>query len=208
MKTLIYVGANRGDSLLGYLNDFDRIYAFEPLEDAFQILKQRFGNIPHVKLINAACSFSEGFSKFYLTHKNVCSSFFKIHEEYSDQSLRKLSKEVNVKTINLREFLKKENIDYIDYYVSDAQGFDFKILSTISDFVNDKKIKCLFIETHSDTAKIYENAENEFSKFKQLLEKNYYIKFFYFDGTFVHPENLMLYENIKGSEWDTFWELR
>jgi FkbM family methyltransferase len=208
MKTLIYIGANKGNGLLNYLNDFDKIYAFEPLPEAYQILKQKFDNVSHLKLINAACSVSEGLSDFYLTHKDQCSSFYEIHEEYEDQSLRKFSKKVTVQTINLKNFLYEENVNFIDHYVSDAQGFDFKILSTIPDFVNDKKIKSLFIETHSDVAKIYENADNKFSNFKNLLDKNYNIKFFSFDGVFVSPENLHLYEGISAMEWDTYWELK
>jgi len=208
MKTLIYIGANNGDGLISHLNNFDIVYAFEPLPEAYEILKKRFWNVSHLKLINAACSISEGKSDFYLTHKNQCSSFYKIHEEYEDKSLREFSKKVTIQTINLRNFLNKENIKYIDHYVSDAQGFDFKILSTIEDFINDKKINSLFIETHSDKAKIYENADNKFSNFKKMLDKNYSIKFFSFDGVFVCPENLPMHEGISAMEWDTYWELK
>jgi len=207
MKVLLYVGANNGNSVYDYLNSFDKIYLFEPLPDAFKILQNRFSNIKNVILVNAACGLEDGIADFYVPEINVCSGFLKLTNEFN-KSLRDSSKKITVKTINLRNFLKKENIDYIDHYISDAQGFDFTILTTLSDLIEEKKINSLYIETHSDKAMIYENANNSFSNFKNILEKNYRIKFFSFDGKFVHPNDLSLHDGVSAMEWDSYWELK
>jgi hypothetical protein len=100
------------------------------------------------------------------------------------------------------EILRNKN-----YIISSSDRFDL-ILTTLLDLIEEKKIKSLFIETHSDKAMIYENANNSFSNFKNILEKNYKIKFFSFDGKFVHPNDLSLYEGVSAMEWDSYWELK
>jgi FkbM family methyltransferase len=59
MSTLVYVGANIGNSLWGIFDKFDEVYAFEPDPEIFEQLNKRFRQFEWVTLINAACSFDD-----------------------------------------------------------------------------------------------------------------------------------------------------
>ena len=50
-------------------------------------------------------------------------------------------KKITVKTVNLKKFLEDNQVDYIDYYLSDTQGSDLNILKTIKEFVDEKKLE-------------------------------------------------------------------
>jgi len=52
--------------------------------------------------------------------------------------------------INLYNFIKNKNIDYIDMLHSDIQGSEYSMLLEISELLDHKKIGFLFISTHSD----------------------------------------------------------
>ena len=113
MKTLVYVGAFVGDSLIGMIGNFDKIFAFEPDINSFKILSDRIGNNPKVNLINAACAESDGESDFYVLPCKAASSIskpgkdlIKHCEESGSLKNIKTSDPIRVKTINL----------YKDYY--------------------------------------------------------------------------------------------
>ena len=121
--------------------------------------------------------------------------------------MSKLSKKITVKTINLKNFLEENGVEYIDYYLSDTQGSDLNILKTIKNFVDDKKIKELFIETHGNDWILYEGLDNKFEGFKKILSKNY---------EFVHASlgrlqgKIVLESEIPENEreWDSYWRLK
>ena len=121
--------------------------------------------------------------------------------------MSKLSKKITVKTINLKNFLEENGVEYIDYYLSDTQGSDLNILKTIKNFVDDKKIKELFIETHGNDWILYEGLDNKFEGFKKILSKNY---------EFVHESlgrlqgKIVLESEIPENEreWDSYWRLK
>lgn len=205
MTTLVYVGANTGNSLWGIFDKFDKVYAFEPDPEMFQILNKKYRQFDWVTLINAACSSSDGEADFYITPNRVSSSLSNVNiEKYGGDSAFKV---VKVKTINLAEYLKDNNVEYIDHYYSDCQGSDLNILKTIKEYINDKRIGELFIETHGDNIEIYDGLNNQFGGFKELLSENY---------EFVHASlgsqnGRMVQENDipKGEkEWDSYWRLK
>lgn len=52
--------------------------------------------------------------------------------------------------INISEYVKGKNIEYIDILHSDIQGYEFEMLEDIKNLLTDGKIKYLFISTHSN----------------------------------------------------------
>ena len=60
MSTLVYVGANEGNSLWGIFDKFDKVYAFEPNPEVYDVLRRRFMQFEWVTLINAASSIVTG----------------------------------------------------------------------------------------------------------------------------------------------------
>lgn len=207
MSTLIYIGANVGNSLSSFVNSYDSIHVFEPDPEMFDVLKDRFQSYSHVNLINAACSDKSGVTTFYVTPNRVSSSLGIVstltHDE--DHPQREY-REIQVNTINLLDYLKDNNIEHIDLYYSDAQGSDLNILKTISEYIEDKKIDELFIETHGNNKTLYDGLNNEFDGFKNLLIPNYH---------FVHASLGRLYGAIVSEaeipedeyEWDSLWRV-
>ena len=205
MSTLLYVGANEGNSLWGIFDKFDKVYAFEPNPEVYDILRRRFMQFEWVTLINAACSTEDGETDLYVTPNLVSSSLSDVNtEKYGgDPAARK----VTVKTLNLNNYLKEEGVEVIDLYYSDCQGSDLLILKTIQEYVDNKKIGQLYIETHGDGVELYKGLDNQFSGFKKVLSENY--KFEYaslgrLNGA-IKSENEIPDDEL---EWDSLWSVK
>jgi len=205
MTTLVYVGANTGNSLWGIFDKFDKVYAFEPDPEIFDQLKRRFRQFEWVTLINAACSLEDGKSHLHVHPNRVSSSLSEIDvDQYGGDPTEGI---VEIETINLFNFLKKENVDFIDLYYSDCQGSDLNVLSTIKEYVDDKKIGEMFIETHGDGIFLYKGLDNQFSSFKKLLSENYEFvcaSLGRLDGEVVDENQIPDGEY----EWDSYWRVR
>jgi FkbM family methyltransferase len=213
MKTLIYIGANRGYGLYQLLTkrQFDIVYAFEPDPEIFQQLKNNYKNLPQVKCINVACTSSTGEGSLYITENRVSSSLGDVNmsnqEELGGHSGGKSPiKVIQVQTINLKEFCDGNNINHIDLLVTDCQGSDHNILTSMKTFIDNKQIDEIFSETHKDGVEMYIGLNNQLSKFKELLNENYQISYFSADGHFIDANNFD--ELSKHNEWDTCWKVR
>ena len=205
MSTLVYIGTNEGNSLWGIFDKFDKVYAFEPNPEVYNILRRRFKQFEWVTLINAACSTEDGETDLYVTPNLVSSSLSDVNtEKYGGDAA---SKKVTVKTLNLNNYLKKEGVDVIDLYYSDCQGSDLLILKTIKEYIDNKKIEQLYIETHGDGVELYKGLDNQFSGFKKVLSDNY---------KFEHASLGRLNGAIKLEseipddelEWDSLWSVK
>lgn len=69
--------------------------------------------------------------------------------------------------INVIDFMKKKNIDYVDILHSDIQGYEYEMLTDIVPLLKENKIKYLFISTHSDNI--------HYKCIDLLKNNNYYI---------------------------------
>ena len=207
---LVYVGANQGNSLSELYTKFDKVYAFEPDPEIFEVLQQRYGSYDWVTLVNAACSDFDGRTKLYVTPNRVSTSLSDASEEEKSMEgfTQKVIKVIDVDVINLSNYLKTEGVGVIDFYYSDAQGSDLKVLRTLNeDYINTKKINQMFIETHGNGVGIYDGLDNQFDGFKELLSDNF---------SFIHAELGRLDGKVvsedeipKGEkEWDSYWEAK
>lgn len=210
MKTLVYVGANRGNSLWNMIQDYDLVYAFEPDPEIFSELNRKLRQFEWVKLVNAACSDVEGEVDLYVTPNRVSTSLSDASEieKSSGNFTEHVQKIIKVKCINLCSYLQSEGVDEIETYLTDAQGSDLKILKTMKKkYIDTKKINNLFIETHGDGVEIYKGLNNQFCEFKKILSENY---------EFIHASlgsqngRLVKEDDIpKGEkEWDSYWEVK
>ena len=173
----MYVGANRGHQLSNNLKGYDRVFGFEPNPKAFVHLTNRVGNNDHVHLINAACGERTGKQTFYITPNEVSSSLGVVNQP-KDHPQQPCDR-IEVDVINLQEFLDEHNVNHIDYYISDAQGSDLTILTTIKRLIDNRKIRELMIETEADNVCCYKHADlaiglnNQLAGFEALLSDNY-----------------------------------
>tara|TARA_B100000686_G_C16754884_1_gene954810 strand:- start:486 stop:1109 length:624 start_codon:yes stop_codon:yes gene_type:complete len=204
-NVLVYIGANIGNSLWQLFDKFDRVFVFEPDPETFEKLSGKYKQFEWVTLVNAACSDSDGEKDLYVTPNRVSSSLSEVNVE--DYGGDPAFKTVRVKTINLLNFLKKENVDHIDLYYSDCQGSDYTILSTIKEYLDEQKIDQLYIETHGDGVFLYKGLDNQFSNFKELLSENYdfiHASLGRLDGKIVSESDIPEGEY----EWDSLWRIK
>ena len=205
---LVYVGANRGNSLSELYDKFDKVYAFEPDPEMFSTLKSRFDQFEWVSLINSACSDYDGESKLYVTPNRVSSSLADASEE--EKSMEGFSqsvfKVIDIKVINLAKFLESKGVKVIDFYYSDCQGSDLTVLKTLKkNFITPNKINQMFIETHGNGIEIYDGLNNQFKEFKKLLSNNFnfiHASLGSQNGKIVKEDEIPVGEK----EWDSYWE--
>lgn len=180
MKTLIYIGAHRGNSLANYINSYDIIYAFEANPNFCTILQQRFINNKNVKIINAAiCEKHNTFVDFNISTNNGDSSSLLEANKSNELYDAILSKEkIKVPAVNLFNFCQENNISYIHTYISDLQGYDLIVLKTLEKYINDGLIGEIQCEVEkNDKITIYVNEDvklqNKEKNFDDLLNKKY-----------------------------------
>ncbi|MFZ9377001.1 MAG: FkbM family methyltransferase, partial [Candidatus Fonsibacter ubiquis] len=84
--------------------------------------------------------------------------------------------------LNLERFIKEKNIEYVDLLHSDIQGFEFEMLSQIKNYLENYKIKYLFISTHSN--KIHYDCIKFLKrmKYKILCSSDFENETFHYDG--------------------------
>jgi FkbM family methyltransferase len=180
MKTLIYVGAHVGGGLSTYVNQYDRIFAFEANPRFVDTLRRRFSACANVEVINAAVfDRHEEVVKFMISKNNGDSS--SILRPNKDNSLHDVilgSEEIFVKTVSMDRFLEERKIDCVDSYISDLQGCDFMVLRTMKNLIDQKKIGTIQCEVgRRNTVPIYNNPDtttaNTEENFDSLLSKTY-----------------------------------
>ena len=145
-KILFYLGVNHGRAFFNMTTQFSKSYGFEPMPNVYSDLISRNKN-PNVKIVNACVTDKDGDADFYINNNDVTSSIFALRDDYNTSHM---IQKINVKTINLLNFIKNENIDHIDMYLSDTQGMDFTILKTLESLLKEKRIYRLQCETYND----------------------------------------------------------
>lgn len=212
MKTLIYVGAHHGNSLSNFIDQYDQIFAFEANPHFCQILKQRFINNLHVNIINAAvCEKHNDFITFNISKNNGDSSSILMPNEDNElYSCIKTSEQLTVPTVNLLNFCQENKIQKIDTYISDLQGYDFIVLKTLKELIDQgiiHSIQCEVEKNDKPTIYVNQNVEN------QNKEKNFdeflgdkYVKVAKGWGVLIEGQFNEVPENW--CEFDVQWKLK
>lgn len=173
--TLIYLGVHKGLSLLKIFFKYEKCYGFEANPEIFNKIPKIIKLFPGVNIYNKAISNSNGNLKFYISSNDgASSSLSKFDKNWNNSSIQMI-KTIDVEAIKLSEFLEKNKIFDVDDYVSDLQGYDLLVLTTLEHLIDQKKIKTITCETlKTNKQKIYDQApDNSFDGFDQLLSKNY-----------------------------------
>ena len=173
--TLIYLGVNVGDSFKRIFFKYEKVYGFEPNPINYKKLNH-FKRFKGVKIYNLALSDKDGEASFFLPDNLIANNVSASLSDFSVNNVFSLKskKTIKVKTINLLSFLIKNKIDFIDYYLSDIEGYDFKVLTTIKSYIESRKIKLIQVEALQNGVKNpYLDTINYEKNFDGLLEKNY-----------------------------------
>jgi len=125
------------------------VYAFEPNPHAFQILKERFGEKPHVHCIEKGVMDRNGTAKLYL-HKDSdrrpvhWSTWSSLLEYKRDMQTDRF---VEIEVIDLCEFIDSLNAR-IKILKMDIEGVESRILKKMIDTGIIDRINHVFVETH------------------------------------------------------------
>lgn len=180
MKTLVYVGAHVGGSLSQLVLKYDKVFAFEANPWFCDGLRKSFACVPHVTIVNAAIGEQHGGTiKFNISKNNGdSSSILTPNKENCLHDIISSELQIEVPAMNLGIFLKEQGIDQVTTYISDLQGYDFIVLSSLKGLIDSKSILEIQCEVgKEDKPFIYINpnpsTENIESNFNTLLGENY-----------------------------------
>lgn len=122
---VIDIGAHIGTFSLLAADKFKdaRVYAFEPNEDSFQILKRNaeVNKLNNMTCLNAAITSHTGVTNLYLDSENWGHS----------TSFNYGGKEVSVNSIKLSDFFAQKNIQACDLIKFNCEGAEFEILFSL-----------------------------------------------------------------------------
>jgi FkbM family methyltransferase len=171
VTTLLYLGAHQGGGLARLVNSFDRVIAFEANPAHCAVLASRF---PSVELVGAAVCVDDGEVPFHISSNDGGSSSLGEFDEAwlapRTDALR-MTRTITVPGVNLHRFCLAHGVETIDSYVSDLQGMDLAVLTTMLPLLRDGKLKLIQCETTKDGRRnIYKNLpSNELRDFSRLL---------------------------------------
>ena len=185
INQLIQVGANDGERF-DILNKFikknkTKSILIEPIKKNFVNLQKSYKNYKFVKLENVAISVNneinylfkvdEKFLKFYDHHIPGITSFNKDHLIKHGVNKTHIVRE-KVRSISIKNILKKYNIKKLDLLFIDTEGYDGKI---VLDFLKIKNLKpiIVFEYIHIENIifqKVIKRLKNENYKFFPISE--------------------------------------
>ncbi len=133
------IGAHIGNFSSKMYEKFEcNIYAFEPLEENFKILKQNLNNHKKIKCYQIALLNFDGYSN--ISSLGASASLF-------DRNEGSTNKEVIVKSFGT--FIREENLNFIDFVKMNIEGSEYDLLNDIIDSGNILKIQHLQIQFHN-----------------------------------------------------------
>jgi len=177
------VGAYIGDTIEQFKSSFPKsyIHAFEPFDESFSILKNRFQKTEKLFLNNIAVeNHSSSNANMYITQNKGSSSLLqptKGANEFWEGNPLSTQKEVKVETITIDSYCQKHNIETIDILKIDVQGSELKVLQGAALMIQERRVKLIFTEI--SIAPNYK-GQSEIDQIIKFLRENKYKIFNFF----------------------------
>ena len=177
------VGAYVGDTIEQFKLSFPEsyIHAFEPFDESFSFLKNRFQKTDKIFLNNKAlgdCSLLN--KKMYITQNKGSSSLLqpaKGANEFWEGNPLLTQEEVKVEITTIDSYCQQNNIESIDILKIDVQGNELKVLKGAKRMLKETRVKVIFTEI--SIAPNYE-AQSEIDEVIKFLRENEYKIFNFF----------------------------
>lgn len=177
---LIMVGLDPKGELDILHPGYKNCLVFEAHPFRYKKLSEKFASKENIELYNYAVSTYDGEIEFNISSNNsgASSSIGNFDETWLKNQSQldiKMTETIKVPCINLYDFLKEKNIDYIDDYISDIQGMDLQVLKTLKPMIEEKKIGTIKCEvTKNKYRNIYKDLPDNSEKgFDELLNDKY-----------------------------------
>ena len=177
------VGAYIGDTIEEFKFSFPEAYihAFEPFDESFSILKNRFQKTDGLFLNNLAVgNRSLSNANMYITQNKGSSSLLqpdKDANEFWEGNPLSIQKAVKVETTTIDSYCQKYNIKRIDILKIDVQGSELKVLQGAKRILKERRVKLIFTEI--SIAPNYKE-QSEIDEVIKLLRENKYKIFNFF----------------------------
>ncbi len=132
------------------------IYAFEPVPDLFQDLKNNCKSMTGIILSDYALSHKNGYATLHISKgRGDGSSSLLAPKKHLDLFPDVTFKQkIKVQTITLDSWAEQENVDSIDLLWLDLQGYEYSVLAASPNIL--KTVKVIFTEINFEEA--YENC--------------------------------------------------
>jgi FkbM family methyltransferase len=207
VKIIFDVGANIGQTAEQYFHLFktSRIYCFEPFEESFNKLSNAYREIKSIKPYRLAISDKTENKTFYLNKANYTNSLLPIAKECSKYVNAELTDNagcIDVDTITLDEFCKREQIDEIQILKMDIQGGELMALQGAKHILSSHSIDLIYTEVQF--AKIYKDQAN-FYNLCEFLEQYGYVMYGLYDlnygenGVLAWGDAIFISQEIEAS---------
>ena len=183
MKIMFDIGASNGIFSFKFLekNPNSHIYCFEPNKLNFEKLKKNTNNTNNIKIYPYAISNISGIKTFYQANYTNSSSLLPFTENTKKwKNPTKTTPELKtideylVKCIRLEDFIKNNNIKYIDYIKIDTQGHDLNVIKSLGDKI--KIVKKLVAEVQIVDYELYKNSSKKEELLSYLKKYNFEIQ--------------------------------
>ena len=158
---VIDIGAHIGYFTIYAANSANEgtVYSIEPYKESFEILKKnlKLNNLTNVKSFHIAISKVTEQITLYIDKKNqIGNSIFKTDETIESEK---------VESFSLKDFVKSNKIEKIDFLKIDCEGAEFKILLNFD--------KELMKKINKISAEVHENSNTySLDKLVDFLKKN------------------------------------
>lgn len=177
---LIFIGMDPDGMFNHMYHGFESCYGFEANPDRFVKIKKKYGKMQNIHLYNVAVADYDGEVTFNISNNNngASSSIGNFDDNWNEtfsEGKIEMIKSIAVPCINLFNFLKNNNITYIDEYFSDIQGMDLEVLKSLKQLINSKSIGSITSEvTKNSRHNVYKDLpDNSEAGFEKLLGENY-----------------------------------
>ncbi len=151
VKVIIDGGANRGDTLVKYLELFPSatIHAFEPFPHCLETLSTRFGSEPRVKINAKALSDNIDQATFYTNKIEDTNSLYEPQKTglSSDASCENEGTIV-VETVTLDAYCAENGIGEIGVLKLDLQGGEYLALQGAKELLKSRKVSLVYAESY------------------------------------------------------------
>lgn len=192
--TIFDIGAFDGRSTVQYKMLFPQafIYAFEPFNESYSILKEKTKNYSNVNTYNLGLYETTGKLNLNCNISPSTNSILDSNEIQNEiDDVTKTIKTQTIEVTTLDQFARLNQIEIIDILKLDVQGTELSVLKGSKELLAKQKIKLIYLET--EFVEIYKSQPLFNDLFYYLKKYNY--KFYNFYNLQVSQNNQLLWSD-------------
>lgn len=158
--TIVEAGTSDGTDTIEFVEIVKNgmVYAFEPIEELYNITNEKIKNYKNIKYLQAALSTEDGVQRMHVSLNGGqpwgSSSLLEPKEHLNVYQNITFNNTVSVNTVNFDKFIQDNNINIIDFMWLDLQGYEPILLQNSPVVLSRTKYlytEVALIETYKDT---------------------------------------------------------